>query len=249
VPRDPGSGTEPQPETTGLVRVTLGGERAPTVEMLGVSRRFASASGSVTALDDIELRVHAGRLTVIAGPSGSGKSTLLGIAACIDRADSGMVVVGGIDVQLLSRSRRRELRKRALGLVLPAPSENLLDSLDAAGNLRWSARRRTRQPLADEEVGRLLERVGLHDAERKRVAQLSGGEQQRLALACALVGEPTLVLADEPTASLDPASGALVIAALRSAADGGATLMVASHDAHVIDAADVVIRLDHGVVA
>jgi putative ABC transport system ATP-binding protein len=211
-----------------------------------VVRRFPTAGGSVTALDDVDLDAPAGRLTVVAGPSGSGKSTLLAVAACADRADSGRVLVDGVDVQALSRSGRRGVRRHTVAFLLPTPSDNLLDRLDASANVRWSARRRSGLHLDEAATAAELAVVGLEDRVHLRVPELSGGEQQRLALVCVLVGGPRLVLADEPTASLDRASGALVVAALRRAADAGATLVVASHDPNVVAAADEVVRLDHG---
>ena len=110
--------------------------------------------------------------------------------------------------------------------MLPQPSDNLLDRLDAGANLAWAARQRSRTWTADEAAS-LLAAVGLDGAEGKRVRQLSGGEQQRLAIACALVGDPLLVVADEPTASLDRVSAGRVVEVLRSAADRGVTLVVA----------------------
>ena len=216
------------------------------IEITGVVRRFESAAGPVVALDGVDLIVENGSFTVVAGPSGSGKSTLLGLAACIDRPDAGSVLVGGRDVLALGRRARRDLRRCRLGLVLPVPADSLLDSLDAVGNLVWAARQRSGERLAPDEAQSLLDVVGLSAAAHKRVTELSGGEQQRLAVACALVGHPAVVLADEPTASLDRDSAALVIATLRAAADRGATLLVATHDHHVLEQADVVVHLDHG---
>ena len=216
------------------------------IEITGVARRFASAAGPVVALDGVDLIVTTGSFTVVAGPSGSGKSTLLGLAACIDRPDDGEVVVAGQDVLALGRRARRELRRRRLGLVLPVPADNLLDSLDAVGNVVWAARERSGERLAPERAQSLLDVVALSAAAQKRVVELSGGEQQRLAVACALVGDPAVVLADEPTASLDHDSAALVIGTLRAAADRGATMLVASHDHHVLEQADVIVHLDHG---
>ena len=219
------------------------------VEGVGLSRTFASAGGAVVALDAVDLVVRRGSFTAIAGPSGSGKSTLLALVGCTDRPDGGSLSIDGTDVLAADRRVRRTLRRRRLGLVLPVPADNLLDSLDAAGNLRWSARcRGGRHDRPDAAaVDDALDAVGLPAAVAgKRVAELSGGEQQRLALACALVGPPAVVVADEPTASLDHDSAATVIAALRRIADRGATLLVASHDQHVLDAADAVLHLDHG---
>ena len=216
------------------------------LEVGGAVRRFASAAGPVVALAGVDLVVERGGVVVVAGPSGSGKSTLLGLAACTDRPDDGRVTIGGIDVLALRRGARRELRRRQLGFVLPVPSDNLLTSLDAGGNLAWAARRRTDRRPTPDAIRSSFEQVGLDHAMGKRVSELSGGEQQRLAVACALFGQPILVLADEPTASLDGANAELVISTLRAAANRGATIVVASHDHHVLDVADVIVRLEHG---
>ncbi len=213
-----------------------------------VTRRFDSASGPVVAVDQVDVEVPRHRLTVIAGPSGSGKSTLLGLLACMDRPDDGTVWLDDEELTRLSRRRRRALRRRRVGIVLPQPSDNLLDRLDADANLGWSARQRgASSGRTEAERHELLASVGLAGlATTRRVRQLSGGEQQRLALACALVGDPLLVVADEPTASLDRASADQVVDVLRAAADRGVTLVVAGHDRRVIDAADLVVELDHG---
>jgi ABC-type lipoprotein export system ATPase subunit len=216
------------------------------VEMRGVRRSYASRSGPVVALDDIDVAAGRGRLTVIAGASGSGKSTLLAIAACIDRPDDGAVHVAGHDVTLLGRRAHRSLRRRLLGLMLPVPADNLLSGRSALENLRWSARRREPPIRGHDRFAEALEQVGLIDALDKRVAALSGGEQQRLALVIAMLGDPAVVLADEPTATLDRSSGALVVAALRDAADAGTTLVVTTHDHELIEAADAIVVLDHG---
>ena len=214
------------------------------VALTNVSRRFRTPSGEVVvALDAVEVSIPAESLTVIAGPSGSGKSTLLGLINCTDRADDGEVFIDGLDVGRLSRSTRRRLRRTTIGSVLPAPSENLLDRFDAADNVRWVAQ------LCDRlapDVDALFARLDLTGSEHKSVQQLSGGEQQRVAIAAVMAGMPTIIAADEPTASLDRVSAKLVVAALRVAVEAGATVIVATHDADVIAAADQVVHLDHG---
>ncbi len=231
---------------------------AVVARCVAVRRRFITPTGPVIAVDDVDLEVGPGSITVISGPSGSGKSTLLGLVACLDRPDAGIVEIGGVEVGDLSRRRRREIRRQVLGVVLPQPSDNLFDHLDAAANVEWARRRRVRPGRGDGRGdghgdGRdldapvdLLELVGLAGARHRGTRELSGGEQQRVALACALAGDPLLVVCDEPTASLDRASAADVIGALRRAADEGRSVLVATHDRAVIDAADVVVRLDHG---
>lgn len=136
-----------------------------TVEARSVSRRYHSNTGPVMALERVDFAAERGRLTVIAGESGSGKSTLLGIIACIDRADEGSVLINDLDVQQLSRAQRRAFRRRSLGLVLPAPADNLLHSLDAGANLAWSAHRRRGVRLDADAVAGQLALVGLEAQE------------------------------------------------------------------------------------
>jgi ABC-type lipoprotein export system ATPase subunit len=214
---------------------------------IGVTRRFRTPTGDVLALDAVDLDVERGAFTVVSGPSGSGKSTLLALVACLDRPDSGRVELESVDVGGLSRRDRRKVRRQFVGVVLPQPSDNLLDRLDAAGNVRWSRRLRPHAPAGNEGIEDAFAALGLADAMHKRVRELSGGEQQRVALACALAGRPALVVCDEPTASLDRTNSVHVVQALRAASNGGQTVLVATHDPDVISAADVVVHLDHGV--
>jgi putative ABC transport system ATP-binding protein len=211
-----------------------------------VSRHYPAAGAPVVALDDVSVVVESGQMTVIAGPSGSGKSTLLALLACLDRPDTGVVELAGRAVHSASSRDRRRIRRRSIGIVLPLPPDNLLERLDAAGNLVWAAKVRSGTRLTRVDVEAHLGAVGLGDSSAKRIRQLSGGEQLRLALACAMVGGPPLVVADEPTASLDRGNAAAMVEAMRAAADRGATLVVASHDTHVLDRADQIVQLDHG---
>ena len=218
---------------------------ALAAELRGVVRRFPVAGDVVTALDHVDLDLPVGRTTVVAGPSGSGKSTLLAMLSCIQRPDEGTVRIGTTDVLALGRGARRELRRDRLGIVLPQPSENLLDQLDAIANLRWAARRRHVADQSDD-LDELLDSVGLAATRTRRVRELSGGEQQRLAVACALVGHPELIILDEPTASLDRASASTLVEVLSGVAARGSTMVIATHDPLVAEAADVVAELDHG---
>ena len=227
-------------------------ERPPSAaEVRGVTRRFVTGADLVVALDDVHLAVPAGQLTVVAGPSGSGKSTLLAILACLQRPDAGTVTIGPTDVLALGRRARRRVRRDRLGIVLPQPSENLLDHLDALGNLRWAGERRA-HPAHDGsgpaglDAPRLLDVVGLAAAGHRRVRELSGGEQQRLAVAVALAGGPDLVVLDEPTSALDRSGAAALVEVLGRLAALGATMVIATHDPIVIGAADTVAELDHG---
>jgi len=225
---------------------TLGDDRL-AAEVRGVVRRFPVAGDVVTALDHVDLEIPFGGMTVVAGPSGSGKSTLLSLLACMQRPDEGSVRIGDTEVLALDRRDRRKLRRDRLGIVLPQPSENLLDQLDAAANVRWAAgQREGRATDTAETFADLLAAVGLADASSRRVRELSGGEQQRLAVACALAGKPELIILDEPTASLDRTNAATLVEVLAGVARLGATMVIATHDPMVIGAADSVAELDHG---
>ena len=224
-------------------------DASPVAVANGVTRRFVNQGETVLALDEVSMIARAGALTAVVGPSGSGKSTLLAQLACTDRPSAGTISLAGDDVTGLSRRARRRLRRRRLGIVLPQPSDNLLDELDAVGNLRWAARTRGAPTSTGADAYERLAQVGLASSGAKRVAELSGGEQQRLAVLCAAVGEPLLVLADEPTASLDRVTAAQLVDVLRAFADRGTTIVVATHDVALADAADHVVRLDHGRLA
>ncbi|HEX3088443.1 MAG TPA: ATP-binding cassette domain-containing protein [Ilumatobacteraceae bacterium] len=223
-------------------------EQRLAAEVREVVRRFPVEGDVVTALDHVDLDIPVGKMTIVAGPSGSGKSTLLSLLACMQRADEGVVMVGDTDVMTLGRRDRRELRRDRLGIVLPQPSENLLDQLDAGGNVRWAAdqRRDRDSTVTSEDLDALLDSVGLAAASTRRVRELSGGEQQRLAVACALAGGPELVILDEPTASLDRVNAQVLVDVLAGVASRGATMVIATHDPMVIEAGAVIAELDHG---
>jgi ABC-type lipoprotein export system ATPase subunit len=234
-------------ERRDLLVIKLGDDRL-AAEVRGVVRRFPVEGDVVTALDHVDLDIRFGEMTIVAGPSGSGKSTLLSMLACTQRPDEGSVKIGDTEVLTLGHSGRRVLRRDRLGIVLPQPSDNLLDQLDAAANVRWAAQQRRGRPSADtrNNLDEILAAVGLTAATGRRVRELSGGEQQRLAVACALAGDPELIILDEPTASLDRANATILVDVLAGVASRGATMVIATHDPLVIEAADVVAALDHG---
>lgn len=234
-------------EPPSRLAVTLGTDRL-AADVRGAVRRFPVEGDVVTALDRVDLEIPVGRMTVVAGPSGSGKSTLLNLLACMQRPDEGIVMIGDTDVLTLGRRARRELRRDRLGIVLPQPSDNLLDQFDAVDNVRWAAEQRRDRPssLSSTDLESLLASVGLATASTRRVRELSGGEQQRLAVACAIAGGPELVILDEPTASLDRVNAKVLVEVLAGVASKGATMVIATHDPLVIDAADSLAELDHG---
>jgi putative ABC transport system ATP-binding protein len=181
----------------------------------------------------------------VVGPSGSGKSSLLRLLACIDSPDRGEVHVAGHRVDRLRAPARRRLRRRQVAYLFQRPGENLLPYLDAVGQVRLAAQLRG-APVSAEEALALLESLGLRERADHHPAQLSGGEQQRLAVACGVVGGPALVVADEPTAELDTAAAERVLVAMEDLAAAGVGFVLSSHDPRVMAIADGFVRLDHG---
>jgi putative ABC transport system ATP-binding protein len=210
----------------------------------GIVKDYRVGSGTVRALDGVGAEFPGGRLTVIAGPSGSGKSSLLRILACVDRPTAGSVRLADQEVASLRARQRRRLRRRLVSYVFQDPAENLLPYLTVDGHLELSARLRGSERPG--ERARLLDALGLAHRRDHRPAELSGGEQQRLAFAAAVVGAPALVVADEPTAELDRASGLALLDAVRSLRELGTSFVLSSHDPMVAGAADQVLRLHDG---
>jgi ABC-type lipoprotein export system ATPase subunit len=210
-----------------------------------VRRIFHVRGDDVVALDDLSVEVAAGRLLAVAGPSGSGKSTLLALLGCLDRPTAGTVRVEGRRVDSLGRRARRAIRRSTVATVLPQPADNLLVDRTGIANLERSMRHRGVHP-GEDSINAVMAAIDLEGFMDRTASTMSGGEQQRLALACALVCGMRLVLADEPTGALDDANAAQVVTALRDAVDHGATIVVATHDDAVIEAADDVVRLAHG---
>ena len=212
-----------------------------------MDRVHGTGETAVQALRGVSLTVQAGELLAVTGPSGSGKSTLLNLAGGLDRPSRGEVVVDGTDVTACGSRALAALRRRRVGYVFQ--DLNLLASLTAAENVAL--------PLELDGVGgararqaalAALSRVGLDGYGKRFPDQLSGGQQQRVAIARALIGQRRLVLADEPTGALDTQTGDAVLRLLRSTADGGAAVVLVTHDPRHTRWADRVVRLCDGAV-
>ena len=202
------------------------------VEAHGLARYYGLGGRVVTALEDVSLRIETGDYVAITGPSGSGKTTLMKILGCLDRPSAGHYRLDGIDVAGLTPDQMAGIRNRVLGflfqsfVLLPQSTalENVEMPLAYAGVRAAERRRRAREALA---------RFGLADREDHRPARLSGGEQQRVAIARAVVNQPRLLLADEPTGSLDAASANEVLRLFDELNRSGVTIVVVTHDRSV----------------
>lgn len=211
----------------------------------GIVHVYRADSGEVHALRGVDASFVAGSITAVVGPSGSGKSTLLRLLALAERPTAGGLVIAGVDVVGSPLRTLRRLRRRNIAVVLQRPTHNLFAQLTVDDHMALTARWRG---ASRADVAEALDAVGLAARADSRPDRLSGGEQQRLAVAMAGLGSPTLVLADEPTAELDSASAAAVIDRLRVSADRGAAVVVNTHDPAVAAAADRVIALHHGTL-
>ena len=204
---------------------------ASVVETTGVTRRYRVAGGRfVTAVDSVDLHVGRGEFVAIQGPSGSGKSTLLGLLAGLERPDTGSVRALGQDLAMIGDAERARLRRRSMGIVFQ--SFGLLPSLDVLRNVTLPLALDGRQEEERRRLGlfALLD-VGLADRAESRIDDLSGGERQRVAIARALAGDPSVILADEPTGSLDEATGESVLDLLAGASrQRGAALTLGTPD-------------------
>ena len=214
------------------------------IELRDVSKTVQSGGHPLTILHSLDLTVPAGQVLAIIGPSGSGKSTLLGLIAGLDAPSSGSVIIDGVDITRLDEDSLARLRGEKVGFVFQffhlVPSltalENILVPMEIAG--RRDARVRAQS---------LLDEVGLHDRGHHYPSQLSGGEQQRIAIARALANDPPLILADEPTGNLDSTNGSHILDLLLQVKQSRrATLVLVTHDPSVAAVADARLTLRDG---
>jgi putative ABC transport system ATP-binding protein len=216
------------------------------VEIRNLNYEFGSSALATRVLNDINLDIHPGEIVILTGPSGSGKTTLLTIIGALRAATSGSIKVLGTE---LASAPDSALTQTRLNIGYIFQNHNLLACLTATQNVRMSLE--LHNHLSERErintAQEILTRVGLPDRMNYYPADLSGGQRQRVAIARALVAKPKLVLADEPTASLDKANGATVIHHLRELAkDFGSAILLVTHDHRIFDAADRILELEDG---
>ena len=214
------------------------------IELRGVSKTVSSGDSSLTILHPVDFSIAASQRVAIVGPSGSGKSTLLGLIAGLDAPSSGQIFIDGIDITALDEDNLAQLRGSKIGFIFQSfhliPSltamENILVPLEIAGvsNARVKAHA-------------LLEEVGLVNRGHHYPSQLSGGEQQRIAIARALANEPSIVLADEPTCNLDSANGSHIIELLLEVnRSRGTTIVLGTHDSNLAEIGHVTLAMKDG---
>jgi len=213
------------------------------LELVDVTLTVGDGSDVVTALDQVSLSVARGELVAVVGPSGSGKSSLLAVAGALTNPDSGTVRIDGHDPSSLSKGARARLRRERIGFVFQ--SGNLVPALTASDQLGLMARLRGR-PRRHAEPD-LLDEVGVSDKSGRRPHQLSGGERQRVGIARALVGDPAVLLVDEPTAALDRARSHDIVQLLaRETRRAGLATVMVTHDREMLAHCDRVVTMIDG---
>jgi putative ABC transport system ATP-binding protein len=211
------------------------------LELKGVSKVY----GSLTALQNIDLTVKQGEWLAIMGPSGSGKTTMMNIIGCMDKPSTGSVFLDGVNISRESAKNLTTLRRDKIGLIFQ--QFHLVNYLTALENVMVA---QYYHSMPDEkEALEALARVGLAERAKHLPSQLSGGEQQRVCIARALINYPMLILADEPTGNLDEANENIVIDIFKQLHAEGSTIIVVTHDPEVAEDAERTVVLEHGRVA
>ncbi len=217
------------------------------IETVNLSMTYRSGKVDVPALQDVNLTVEHGEFIAVMGPSGCGKSTLLHLLGGLLQPTSGQILIDGTDISRLSDSERTAVRRRKIGYVFQR--FNLLPTLSAKGNIELAKRIHGNGHLSSNGVEQIFSMLGLSDKINFRPAELSGGEQQRVAIARAIINRPSIVLADEPTGSLDSRNSRTVLQILRDLNEKlGQTIVMITHDSEAASTARRVIEMRDGQI-
>jgi putative ABC transport system ATP-binding protein len=216
----------------------------PVIQLVGVSREYASKSGTVRALNDASFTIGSGEWVAITGPSGSGKSTLVNLLGCLDTPTSGKLTIDGEEVHAMSSTELDRFRADKIGFVFQ--QFHLIPYLSALENVMLAQYFHSMTNATDARDA--LDRVGLGPRADHLPSELSGGEQQRVCIARALINDPPILLADEPTGNLDAANQKIVAGILRELHAAGHTIVMVTHDPEMAALAQRKIALSHGKV-
>ena len=212
----------------------------------GLVKIYRTATVDVHALKGVDAAFPAGTVTAVVGPSGSGKSSLLRILAAVDRPTAGSLRIGEVTVSALGRSPLRRIRRRLVGYVFQRPAYNLIPYLSVREHVALAARLRGERDAS--KVDELLDVLAIAHRRDHRPHQLSGGEQQRVGFAQAVIGAPTLVVADEPTAELDSKTGERLLETVSALTERGTSFVISTHDPRVVEVAGRTLHLRHGAL-
>jgi putative ABC transport system ATP-binding protein len=222
----------------------------PVIRLEELTRIYRMGESEVRALDGITISVEPGEFVAIMGPSGSGKSTFMNIVGCLDRPTSGRYILDGVDVSVLSRDERAEIRNDKIGFVFQ--NFNLLARTNALENvelpLLYSRKAGRTDAEAEASARASLRRVGLEDRWDHTSAQLSGGQQQRVAIARSLVNDPAILLADEPTGNLDSRTSIEVMAIFQALNEEGKTIVLITHEQDISEHARRIVLFRDGKI-
>jgi putative ABC transport system ATP-binding protein len=219
------------------------------IHLQGVTKQYQSGEVSVTALKSVDVEIDTRSFVTFIGPSGSGKSTLLNLIGCLDKPSQGKVFINNVDVGLFNRTEAAAFRGKTIGFVFQ--NFNLIPVLTVYENVEYPLLMLDRLPPQErrDRILQLLEKVGMTDQKDKYPNQISGGQKQRVAVARALVTNPQIVLADEPTANLDHATAFKVINIMHEMKkEFGTTFIFSTHDPKIVGEAEILYTLEDGVI-